>query len=279
MLPAQNNSDEMDNVTLVRVIGVVHKLTGITMAEHKKPLLQSRLKKRMRELQITSYGEYMDYLAKTAGETQNFINVVTTNETTFFRTPKVWSFFEKEFLPEWHKNNPRTMLTLWSAASSSGEEAYSLAILCSEFKLKTPGFDFKILATDISSAVLAEAEAGEYHDRAVEFFKRAKPELYDRYFSKKDESTHIISSEVKKKVQFLPHNLFSVKKEQFDIIFLRNVLIYFSSEDQENVLMNVSRSLKINGHLIIGESESLSRLNTPYHFISACIYDLRKEGK
>ncbi len=229
----------MDHATLVKVIGMVHKLTGITMAEHKKTLLQSRLRKRMRELQIATYTDYLDFLAKTPDETQNFINVVTTNETTFFRTPKVWSYFRDEFLPEWYKNNPKTILTLWSAASSSGEEAYSLSIVCSEFKLKNAGFDFKILATDISSSVLAEAASAEYNDRAVEFFRKSHPDLFAKYFKTKEDNLHAVCGEIKKKVQFLPHNLFTVKKEQFDIVFLRNVLIYFSSEDQEKVLLNV----------------------------------------
>ena len=277
MIPDQNNSDDMDSATLARVISAVHKFTGITMAEHKKTLLQSRLKKRMRELQIASYVEYMDYLQKTIDETQNFINVVTTNETTFFRTPKVWSYFNDVFLPEWNIKNPRSTLTLWSAASSSGEEAYSLAILCSEFKLKNPGFDFRILATDISSTVLEEAIKAEYSDRAVEFFKKSHADLFSRYFTTKENDVHAVSGELKKKIQFSSHNLFTVKKEQFDIVFLRNVLIYFSSEDQEKVLLNISKSLKDDGILIIGESESLSRLKTPYDFKSACIYSYKKK--
>jgi chemotaxis protein methyltransferase CheR len=274
MLPVQNNTDEMDDNTLLKVIKAVHKLTGITMSEMKRPLLQSRLRKRMRELQILSYADYMNYLEKNDNEIQNFINVVTTNETIFFRTPRVWDYFEKEFLPGWYKENPKAILSIWSAASSTGEEAYSLAILCSEFKFKNPSFDFKIIGTDISSAVLSEATNGVFKNRTVEFFKKSRPELYLKYFKTLTEDSHQVSAEIKKYVQFGLHNLFTVKKDQFDIVFLRNVLIYFSTEDQEKVLFNVSKSIKENGGLVIGESESLSRLNTPYTFKSACIYTL-----
>lgn len=276
MLPAQSNSEEMDDVTLVKVINAVHKLTGITMSEIKKPLLQSRLRKRMRELHILSYSDYMNYLDKNDSEIQNFINIVTTNETVLFRTPRVWDYFEKEFLPGWFKENPRAILSIWSAASSTGEEAYSLAILCSEFKLKNPSFDFKIIGTDISSAVLAKANNGVFKNRTVEFFKKSRPELYLKYFITLDDERHEVSAKIKKYIQFGVHNLFAIKKEQFDIVFLRNVLIYFSTKDQEEVLFNVSKSIKKNGVLVIGESESLSRLNTPYTFKYACIYTLEK---
>lgn len=272
MSTAENIIDEMDDKTLQRVIKKVHLLTGISMNRQKKPMMQSRLRRRMRELSLASYEEYMNYLDRTIDETQKFINIMTTNETFFFRTPRIWEYFQKEFLPEWHKNNPNGVLKIWSAASSSGEEGYSIAIACTEFKLKHPSFNFQVFGSDISSDVLEEATNAEYFEKSVEFLKRSQMPLFEKYFTVKAEKTYQVNAEIKKKVQFSSHNLFTVKKEQFDIVFLRNVLIYFSSEDQEIVLRNISKSLKNDGTLIIGESESLNRLNTSYEFKAACIY-------
>jgi chemotaxis protein methyltransferase CheR len=275
MLEEKKTLDEMDRKTLGRVIEKVHLLTGITMSEHKKTLLQSRLRKRMRDLQIDSYEGYMDYLDKTSGEFQNFINVVTTNETYFFRTPKIWNYFQKDFLPEWYKNNPKGFLKIWSAASSSGEEAFSLAISCAEFKLKSPGFDFKIMASDISSAVLEEAAKGEYFERSVDSFRKNNPAMFEKYLKSNGDGSYQVSSELKKYVQFSAHNLYEIKKDTFDIVFLRNVLIYFSSSDQEKVIRNVSKSFRPDGVLVIGESESISRLETPFDFKDVCIYSIK----
>ncbi len=277
MSEALNLLADMNAATVQRVIKKVHQLTGISINEQKKTMMQSRLRRRMRELMIDTYEAYMDYLDKTAGESEFFINIMTTNETFFFRTPRVWEHFQKEFLPEWHKNNPNGVLKIWSAASSSGEEAYSIAISCNEFKNAHPTFDFRVQGSDISSDVLREATGGVYAEKSIEFMRRSHPALFEKYFTEKKEKMFEVSLDIKKRVLFQPHNLFTVKKEMFDIIFLRNVLIYFTSEDQEAVLRNVAKSLKEEGTLMIGESESLNRLDTPYEFKSACVYVLGKK--
>lgn len=278
MTACENIFDEMTDETALQVIKKVHLLTGISMAIQKKAMIQSRLRRRMRELKIQTYEEYMSYLERTSEEKQHFINVITTNETFFFRTPRIWDYFQKDFLPLWIKSNPKGILKVWSAASSSGEEAYSIAICCQEFKERNPGFDYQIFGSDISSTVLDEANAGEYFNRSIEFIRKGHPILFEKYFKEKSEGVYAISTDLKKKVQFSAHNLFTLKKETFDIVFLRNVLIYFSAEDQEKVLMNTSKSIRAEGILIIGESESLNRLQTPYEFKAACIYKLPGKG-
>lgn len=272
MLPEQKAPEEMSHAILLKVINKVHTLTGITISEQKKTMLQSRLKKRMKHLSIATFEEYVSWLEKDKNEVQEFINVVTTNETSFFRTPKIWDYFQNEFLPKWHAENPKGQLKLWSAAASSGEESFSLAICCTEFQRKHPGFDFRITATDISTDVIAEAQKGVFSSRSVEFLRKSKPQLFDLYFKAGEEDTFSIAPELKVKVQFGTHNLFTVKKEKYDIIFLRNVLIYFAGPDQEIVLKNVGKSLANDAFLVIGESESLNRLDTPYEFKQACIY-------
>jgi len=272
MLPEQKAPEEMSQTILLKVIEKVHKLTGITISEQKKTMLQSRLKKRMKHLSLATFEEYMSCLEKDKNEVQEFINVVTTNETSFFRTPRIWEYFQNEFLPKWYAENPKGQLKLWSAAASSGEEAFSLAICCTEFQRANPKFDFRIMATDISTEVLAEAQRGVFSTRSVEFLRKSKTKLFEQYFKAGEDETFLIVPELKTKIQFSTHNLFTVKKELFDIIFLRNVLIYFTGPDQEIVLKNVGKSLATDKVLIIGESESLNRLDTPYEFRQACIY-------
>lgn len=272
MLPEQKAPEEMSQTILLKVIEKVHTLTGITISEQKKTMLQSRLKKRMKHLSITTFEDYVGWLEKDKNEVQEFINVVTTNETSFFRTPRIWDYFQNEYLPKWFAENPKGQLKLWSAAASSGEESFSLAICCTEFQRKHPGFDFRVTATDISTVVLAEAQKGNFNARSVEFLRKSRPQLFNQYFKAGEEDTFDLISELKNKVQFGVHNLFTVKKEQYDIIFLRNVLIYFKASDQEIVLKNVGKSLAKDSFLVIGESESLNRLDTPYEFKQACIY-------
>jgi len=272
MLPAQNISEEMSHEVLLKVIGKVHALTGITISEQKKTMLQSRLRKRMRHLSLATFEEYMSWLESDKNEVQEFINVVTTNETSFFRTPRIWDYFQNDFLPKWSAANPGRQLKIWSAAASSGEEAFSLAICCTDFQRKNPKFDFRIIATDISTSVLDEAQKGVYNARSVEFLRKSKPQLFEQYFVTEGEDIFKISSTLKSRVSFTTHNLFTIKKDQFEIVFLRNVLIYFNGTDQEKVLKNVGKSIPDDGMLVIGESESLNRLDTPYEFYQACIY-------
>lgn len=269
------NSDEMSTATFSMVVEKIHRLTGISISDHKKTMIQSRLKKRMRILEISSYEDYMKLVDKSMSETQLFINSVTTNETVFFRTPRVWDYFQKEFLPGWFGAKSKTPLKIWSAAASSGEEGYSLAMSCMDFKDAHPSFDFRISGTDISTFVLEEAAVGIYDARSVEFLMKSRKDLFEKYFTKTDGDDYAVSDVVKSKVKFSLHNLFGVNKEVYDIIFLRNVLIYFSAEDQEKVLRNISKSMHKDSILVIGESESLNRLNTPFEFMQACIYKIK----
>lgn len=270
--------EEMGHDTLLKVIEKIHLLTGITISEQKKTMIQSRLRKRMRHLSLATFEEYIDWVDKDKNEVQEFINVVTTNETSFFRTPRIWDYFQVDFLPKWYAANPDRQLKIWSAAASSGEEGFSLAICCMEFQRKNPKFDFKIIATDISTTVLDEAQKGVFGSRSVEFLRKSKPQVFENYFSAVEDGFFKISSVLKPKVSFTTHNLFTLKKDCFDIVFLRNVLIYFNSNDQEKVLSNVAHSILENGMLVIGESESLNRLDTPYEFHQACIYSKKNKA-
>ncbi|MDD4976849.1 MAG: protein-glutamate O-methyltransferase CheR [Bacteriovorax sp.] len=270
--------EELDQPLLQKVLKLVHMYTGITMGIGKKTLIQGRLRPRIRKLGLSSYGQYIEYLNSHKDEVQEFVNLVTTNETSFFRTQRVWDFFTKEFLPLWIATNPDKTLKIWSGAASSGEEIYTIGICCEEYRQKNPGFNYQIMGTDISSEVLAIAEVGEYSGRSIEAFKANNRQLFDKYMES-TEGVFRVRSDIRSKIRFGIHNLFQipVDPKKYDIIFLRNVLIYFEPKDQEKVLSNISKGLVPDGVLIIGESESLSSLCTPFKYKLPLVYEKAEE--
>lgn len=267
---------EMDQHSLERVLELVHKHTGIYMGANKRTLIQCRLRPRIRTLGLASYEEYFGYLDAHKSEIQEFVNLITTNETSFFRTQRVWDFFSKEFLPRWTRENPQKKLKIWSGASSSGEEAYSIGICCEEHLLKNPDFDYCINGSDISTDVLMSAEKGCYAGRSIEAFKASNRLLFDKYLEAV-EGGFKVKEILKEKIRFNSHNLLFVPahRNYYDVVFLRNVLIYFEAADQEKIIKNVGTSLVNEGLLIIGESESLGSLNTPFQYKQPLVYSKR----
>ncbi len=262
---------EMTDLEMKSIVEHIHRFTGMSIASNKKTMMQSRIRPRLRALGLKSYAEYIVYLDKNRNEVQEFVNQITTNETSFFRTNRVWDFFQQDFLPKWHKANVGKKLKIWSGAASSGEEIYTIAMCCADFSSRSPGFDFHITGTDISTAVLSVAEKGYYQGKSIEGLKHAHPDHFAKYFSVKGEG-FVVSPLVRQKVSFSTHNLMTINPNKFDLIFLRNVLIYFEPKDQEAILSNVGKSLIDDGTIILGESESLTGLATPFHFSSPQVY-------
>lgn len=268
---------DADPGTQLALLRAVHRHTGISMNEKKWTMLQGRLRPRLRTLSLRCYRDYLALLENTPDEVRNFVNLVTTNETTFFRTPRVWDYFSQHFLPRWQEAKPGRPFRMWSAAASSGEEAYSAAMICEEFRVRHPDFQYQIHATDISSQVLAVAMAGNYGGRSIDGLKQQRPGLLAKYF-RPSVGGHTVVPELRTHITFAEHNLYQrmARRESFDLIMLRNVLIYFEAPDQERVLENVRHTLTPEGVLIVGESESLSRLSTGYRFEQPLIY--RNQG-
>lgn len=198
---------------------------------------------------------------------------MTTNETSFFRTTRIWDYFLREFLPSWSAQYGKRPLRIWSGAASSGEEIYTIGICCEEHLANNPGFNYQVLGTDISSHALELAILGEYSGRSIEAFKSSNRHLFEKYLEPMHEMYRVRES-LRPKIKFKNHNLFHslLLAEPYDLIFLRNVLIYFDQTDQEKVLCNVSKVLATNGTLIIGESESLSGLTTAFEYQRPLIY-------
>ena len=263
---------EFDDTSFNQYAEFIHDLTGITIEKNRKAMLVGRIRRRVTELNLATYQDYLSYLSSHIDEKNAFINMVTTNKTYFYRTPRVWSYVAETFLPEWFKKNPTRTFWAWSAAASSGEEAHTLGVLCQQFKDKNPGFEYSILGTDISSEVIEKCEIGIYQEKSIERFRKEKPILFQKYVST-NAGNYSVKNEIKSRISFRTHNLFEpLRGRSFSLVLLRNVLIYFTVPDQEKVITNIQNNLKDNAVLVIGESESISRIQTNLEYVEPLIY-------
>ncbi|GAB3443402.1 protein-glutamate O-methyltransferase CheR [Massilia solisilvae] len=266
--------DDMDASTLQSALDLVRRHTGISMSMAKRSMLQSRLRPRMRQLKLASYESYLQLLANDERERQPFIDAVTTHHTAFFRTPRIWQYLSDVFLPAWWEQHPERPLQVWSAAASTGEEACTIAICCEEFRRHHPGFRYQITATDIAAEVLERARRGEYAGSAVTAFQAAQPELFARYNALETRDRFMLGNAVRERISFSVHNLLQASpwEDAFDVVFLRNVLIYFKPEDVVAIVRKVAPALHARGVLMIGEAESLTSLDVPFQFEQPQIY-------
>ncbi|MFT3741020.1 MAG: CheR family methyltransferase [Breznakibacter sp.] len=251
---------------------------GIKMPPIKRIMLQGRLLKRIRELNMKSYSEYKEYFFSKEGqekELYNFLNVVTTNKTDFFREPAHFDFLNGTVLTEFTRKSPSRVFKVWSAGCSSGEEPYTLAIVLNEFKKQNPSFVFNIMGTDISNQVLEKAAKGVYAEQKIEIIPL---ELKKKYFLKSKDRTNP-TVRVKPELQTnlslkhlnLMDNFYDVK-EIFSAVFCRNVLIYFDRHTQEKVINKLCQQLEPGGYFFIGHSESLSGMSVPLVHIKPTIF-------
>ena len=264
---------ELGSSTLDAMLDLVRRHTGIAMTERKRVLLEGRLRPRLRQLALGSYEQYLSLVQAGGAEVQEFINMVTTSDTRFFRTPAVWDYFFTQFLPQWRQAHRGQCLRIWSAAAASGEEAYSAAMLCQEFSRQHPDFRYRILASDISTDVLKTAVDGCYGGRSADLLRRSHPQLVARYF-KASGAVLQIAPELTASIQFVGHNLLTplAPASPFDLIFLRNVLIYFDEENQTRVLEQAATAMAGDARLLLGEQESITRLNTAFVYEQAHVY-------
>jgi chemotaxis protein methyltransferase CheR len=256
----------------------VRRHTGIAMNERKWTMLKGRLRRRIMALALPDYRDYLHVLDTNADEVRDFIDLVTTNETSFFRTPRIWEYLASTYLPGWTAAHPGVPLRVWSAAASSGEEAWSMAMLCEEFRARHPAFRYAIVGTDISDGILASASGGRYNGRSMEGLRQHHPALLHKYFRSEGDAI-AVGDVLRAQVAFRRHNLYDAPRDlgAFDLVLLRNVLIYFDVEGQRAVLANVRRAMRPEGVLIVGESESLSRVAGGFAFEQPLIY--RKEER
>lgn len=268
------SESSMSDSEFTKLRAIVHKTTGITIAENRRSMLISRLRKRLREVEEPSFSSYISRLSKDPDEMQELTNRVTTNETYFYRTPRVWDHFTTSLLPAFHENAEGRRMRVWSAAASTGEEAHTVGVLLEQQRLEHPGFDYSVLGTDVSSRVLDIAQTGVYNGRAIARFRTAEPELFQKHMKGDDTNGYKAVPQVRSRLKFKLHNLLEKLSGAggFDVVFLRNVLIYFTPEDQEKILANVRSMIRPDGVLYIGESETLTNLKTDFSQIAPIIY-------
>lgn len=250
---------------------------GIKMPQQKQIMLQSRLQKRLKALNIRTFDEYLEYIfnPSSGDEIINMIDVVSTNKTEFYRENEHFEILRNEILPKLIIAKKINKLDVWSAGSSNGQELYTLAIELNEFKENKQYFDYNILGTDISTKVLKEGALAIYPQDVI---NPIPLKIKKKYFlkSKNPEKKLVrVVPELRKKATFRRLNLVDDHYElnkTFDLIFCRNTLIYFERKIQEKVILNLLHHLKPHGYLFLGHSESLAGMKLPLNQYKPTIY-------
>lgn len=271
---AQLTQDEFDKLSRF-----IYKESGIKMPPVKRVMLQSRLQKRLRELGMTTFKEYCDYVFSKEGfnnEIIHMLDVVSTNKTDFFREPVHFDFLTDHVLPEFiEKQQGSKHLKVWSAGCSSGEEPYTIAIVLANFAEKHPSFDFSIIGTDISTQILQKAVDGVYKEDRVSIVPLETKRKYFLRSKDRANPTVKVAPHIRKKVRFgrlnFMDNSYDIP-ETFDVVFCRNVLIYFDRETQERVIDKLCTKLRSGGYFFLGHSESIMNMNLPLKQIKPTIF-------
>lgn len=245
----------------------IYRRTGIWFSEGSKYLLQKRLSPRARELNFESFQKYhyfLQYDPRADAEFDEIYDLVTTKETYFFREPAQLSAFTEEIIPDILSHKSYKKIRIWSAGCSTGEEPYSIAMMLQE----SGYFDcagFEIFASDISHQVLVRARKGQYRESA---FRATDPSLRDKYFTRQPDGSWRIGDEIRNRVSFGRLNLYDEPRVALlgyvDIIFCRNVIIYFDEASKKTVVSNFYNRLLDGGYLLLGHSETLISLSTQF---------------
>lgn len=265
---------ELTQDTFIKIQKKLFQEIGINLKTSKKTMVKSRLLKRLRALNFNSFEEYLEFINHNSDELVILYNFLTTNVTHFFREKHHFKYMQEKVLPEILKQDKKDV-RVWSAGCSSGEEVYSLAITLKEFFPKS--WTIKILGTDINTEVLKIAKTGIYSKKSV---KEIPYDLLKKYFmlgSGQNDGFFKVKNTLQNSVIFARLNLndstYSIRNK-VDIIFCRNVFIYFNKNTQEEILSRFYKQLTSNGHLFLGHSESinLNKCQDPWHSVSKTTY-------
>lgn len=239
----------------------IYERCGIKIDITKITLITNRLKRRLRATHCDDFSAYYKFITSKAGaaELVEFIDALTTNETAFFRTPSHFEWFKDQFLREIIRDKSlgkrNADLRIWSAACSSGEEPYSLAMCLAESSMLLRGWTIHLLGSDISESSLTKAREAIYSERNIQELGQ---ERVRRHFTEASPGKYKLRPSISGMVEFKTHNLMSrIAEQPFDCIWLRNVLIYFDRESKEKVIENLVMSLVSGGYLVVGPSEGV----------------------
>ncbi|MBQ8176995.1 MAG: protein-glutamate O-methyltransferase CheR [Oscillospiraceae bacterium] len=257
-----------------RLVTYVHDNYGIDLSR-KRVMIEGRLGNVLEKRGFKDYSSYLDmiFADKTGSEVVNLMTKLTTNHTYFLREPEHYDFMRNVFLPEMKQRKKDKTIYLWSAGCSSGEEPYTNAIEMAEFfGAEAHQWDTKLLATDISVKVLAKAQQAVYHKDSM---KNLSPEVVKKYFIPMENDCFQVNQDIRKQVVYKVFNLMDsipYKKHPFDLIFCRNVMIYFDAETKVELVNRFYDVLAPGGYLFIGHAESIPRDATGYKYIKPAIY-------
>jgi chemotaxis protein methyltransferase CheR len=272
-------NDGLSNADFERLRTLIYDESGIKLSPEKKTMMEVRLKRRLRSLDISSFGQYCDRVFAPEGrktELVHLIDVITTNKTDFFREAGHFDYLVSKALPDLAERNGAARKSLvWSAGCSTGEEPYTLAMVLNEYSQSCPGFRFRVLATDICTTVLAKAAMGIFKSELAAPVPR---ELRRKYFmrSRDPESDLLrIVPEVRATVEFRRVNFMDADfglAEPAEIVFCRNVIIYFDRDTQIRLLQKLTRQLLPGGYFFSGHSESLQGMDLPLIPMAPAVY-------
>ena len=281
-------SIEMSVETFNKIGQLIELNYGLKMPPEKKVMLEARLHKRLKYLQLQNYDEYCEYLFSPQGldnEVSYMIDVVSTNKTDFFREPHHFVYLLNNALPELlsrEKSKNFQKIVLWSSACSTGEEPYTIAMVMEDFKRKYskeyPGMDYVILATDISSKVLEKARKAIYSETEIEGISMEHRKKYLLKNRDPGIKQYRVIPELRAKVVFHRLNLMDDNfgiQDPIDVIFCRNVMIYFRRPIQEKLMRNFSRYMSPDAYIFIGHSETLINMDLPFYQLAPTIYRRR----
>jgi chemotaxis protein methyltransferase CheR len=273
--------DELGLRDLARLAEFIHSYSGIKLPESKKTMVEGRLRRRLRALGIPSFKDYCRYLFEEGGlrvEAVHLIDAVTTNKTDFFREPEHFDFLTSIVLPSLLTRplgGVGRALKLWSAACSIGAEPYTLAMVLADAARTLPGMRYSIFASDICTDVLYKAAEGIFPE---EMAAPIPPEMRQRYLMRSRDPEHSrvrIVPELRQQVHFARVNLVDehyAVADDMDVVFCRNILIYFDKDTQETVLRGLCQHIRLGGFLFIGHSESIGSQSLPLRQVASTVY-------
>lgn len=256
----------------------IKSLFGINLSSEKRSLVFSRLRGVLQEKKIENFSDYFEYLKsdRTGEAITTFIDKITTNHTFFMREVDHFYYFRDTVLPYIKKQHSKEKdLRLWCAGCSSGEESYTLQMIVQDFFASDPGWNTEILATDISTTVLDKAVYGMYQNENI----ATLPQNWQKdYFVPKDADTSMVADRIKKYITYRKFNLMDERfpfKKPFQVIFCRNVMIYFDAATRDTLVEKFYNLIEPGGYFFIGHSESLNHTNTKFKYLMPATY--RKE--
>jgi chemotaxis protein methyltransferase CheR len=253
--------------------GLIYQEFGISLSDRKKTLVQTRLRKWVQSLGLPNYEALYRHVEQNPHELVLLADAITTNVTSFFREESQWLFLEKH-VPKVYGSGKK--LRIWSAACSSGQEPYTIAMFLMEVLPDPHTWDIKILATDLSYDILKKAQKGHYRGKDLEGMPK---KIMARYFTKLPGEMYAISEKLKEMITFRSFNLvtgnYAMFSRPFNLVFCRNVMIYFDKDTQQKVIDNLLNLLPPKGLLLIGHSESITRHDARISSIAPSIYEKR----